>query len=536
MLLEYVFAEKYKTYVGGPGGKNYNTHYAMVWQMLSRYSPVYDVHIQECGAGRSRLITEAAQMLNVDTFGITKISKTHHMDAYKDVDDLIADKTSFDRIHKPGAFGVINADDEVLKSYPFQSKIITYGITNDKADYIGTNIVQNGDMLEFDIEHEGHKSHFAINIVGKHNVSNALMVYVIAKQYGLSDDQIRAGFLKYKSMGIRQNVREVAGRIFYIDCFNVCSDSIKSCLATLKEINTDGNGKRIAVLGGENALGDMSDTINYKTGTEITDEGIDRFIFLGPREPASRSALNYYGNGRALYEGAKKAVPEEKLTFVDDLKVLSRILSDETNIGDVVLLKGIFRLPMFAALDMAFGTNYIVYNVNFAGEKEKDEHCFGNYYKEIDGVNLIKPLEKELYIPDDINGKPVVRIGKNVFKNNSNIEKVVIGLNCKTIGEGCFENCVNIRQVDIPISLVNIEPKAFSGCSGISVLNLSSVKHIGALALQNCTELRKIYLSEQCGTIEKDAFLNCKKIVICAPKNSYAYLYAEKNGLKNQPI
>ena len=122
----------------------------------------------------------------------------------------------------------------------------------------------------------------------------------------------------------------------------------------------------------------------------------------------------------------KKAVPEEKLTFVDDLKVLSRILSDETNIGDVVLLKGIFRLPMFAALDMAFGTNYIVYNVNFAGEKEKDEHYFGNYYKEIDGVNLIKPLEKELYIPDDINGKPVVRIGKNVFKNNSNIEKVVM--------------------------------------------------------------------------------------------------------------
>ena len=162
MLLEYVFAEKYKTYVGGSGGKNYNTHYAMVWQMLSRYSPEYDVHIQECGAGRSRLITEAAQMLNVDTFGITKISKTHHMDAYKDVEDLISDKTSFDRIHKPGAFGVINADDEVLKSYPFQSKIITYGITNDKADYIGTNIVQNGDMLEFDIEHEGHKSHFAI--------------------------------------------------------------------------------------------------------------------------------------------------------------------------------------------------------------------------------------------------------------------------------------------------------------------------------------------------------------------------------------
>lgn len=121
--------------------------------------------------------------------------------------------------------------------------------------------------------------------------------------------------------------------------------------------------------------------------------------------------------------------------------------------------------------------------------------------------------------PSDINGKPVVRIGKNVFKNNSNIEKVVIGINCKTIGEGCFENCVNIRYVDVPSSLVNIEPKAFSGCSGISALNLSSVKHIGTLAFHNCTELGKIYLSEQCGTIEKDAFL-----------------YAEQNGLRTQPV
>ena len=60
-------------------------------------------------------------------------------------------------------------------------------------------------------------------------------------------------------------------------------------------------------------------------------------------------------------------LPNEKIQWIDDLKKLATFLSNESKIGDVILFKGIYRLPMFAAIDMAFGTNYLIYNVNFKG-------------------------------------------------------------------------------------------------------------------------------------------------------------------------
>lgn len=531
MLLELIFAEKYNVYSGGPGGKNYNVPVEMVYQMIKRYSSQYNVHLQECGGGRSNLVKEAAELLDVDAFGITKISKTHHIDKYKDTDDLIADKTSFDRIHKSSAFGVVNADDEVLADYPFSCPIITYGIDNKEADYIGDNIRQNGEFLEFDILHGGDRHRFSINIVGKHNVYNALMAYALAKQFGISDEQIQIGFSKYRSGRIRQNICKVAGRILYIDCFNVCSDSIKACVDTLREITPGDGGRRIAVLGGENALGTTSYDVNFKTGTELSDSDIDHFVFFGPKEPTTLERLNYYGNGKALYDGASTVLPNEKIQWIDDLKKLAAFLSNESKIGDVILFKGIYRLPMFAAIDMAFGTNYLIYNVNFKGKNVKDEHYFGSYYQEIDGINLIKPLIKELHLPDTISGKSVVRIGKNVFKGKTNLELVTIGNKCKTIGEGCFRDCTNIRKIVIPKSLVYIEKEAFSGCEKIETINLESIKHISEKAFENCRSLDKIYLSNQCGTIEKDAFIGCPNLTVYAPANSYAQKYALENHI-----
>ena len=156
---------------------------------------------------------------------------------------------------------------------------------------------------------------------------------------------------------------------------------------------------------------------------------------------------------------------------------------------------------------------------------------FGSYYQEIDGINLIKPLVKELHLPDTISGKSVVRIGKNVFKGKTNLELVTIGNKCKTIGEGCFRDCTNIRKIVIPKSLVYIEKEAFSGCEKIETINLESIKHISEKAFENCRSLDKIYLSDQCGTIEKDAFIGCPNLTVYAPANSYAQKYALENHI-----
>ncbi len=140
------------------------------------------MHIQQCGGRSQRPIEGLAEMLTVDAFGVTTIDAFHHIDAYKIAEKIIEDKTSFDRYANPNEFCVVNLDDDILKAHPFKSRKVTFAVEDETADYIGKNIVQNG-------------------------------------------------FARYSSSSIRQSIKNISGRKMYIDCFNVCSEFIKSCSA-----------------------------------------------------------------------------------------------------------------------------------------------------------------------------------------------------------------------------------------------------------------------------------------------------------------
>ena len=61
------------------------------------------------------------------------------------------------------------------------SPVTTYAVTNREADYVGENIRQTGEFLEFDVVSKEERVYIKINIVGKYNVYNALLVFANAK-------------------------------------------------------------------------------------------------------------------------------------------------------------------------------------------------------------------------------------------------------------------------------------------------------------------------------------------------------------------
>lgn len=379
-----VFSEKYRVFVSG---LNRNVPGLVVRRMLKEYGPNYTMHIQETGGGDIKRVEHMATFLNTDAFGITKIEKKHHLDKYITSDNLINDKTSFDRYGKKNQIGIINADDEVLLSYNFKSQMLSFGIKNKNADFVASDIIQNGNFLEFNVNDHKETVHIKIQIPGVHNVYNALMVFVLAKHFGLTNEQIQRGFLNYKSSGIRQSIKEIAGRTVYIDCFNVCQASILSCCETLSQMKINKKNKRIAVLGGENALGEYSYITNLETGELLAKyDNIDYFIFVGIKTPATLKQVDYFGNGRALYEGALNVAQlKERSIFFDDLTELADFLREKTESGDAILLKGLYRLPLFTSLDIAFGTSYLSRNINFKPKKVCKTVIEGQYYEQLGG-------------------------------------------------------------------------------------------------------------------------------------------------------
>ena len=181
VLAQCVFNERYNTFISGEDGKNFNTTLQIVNQWILRGNPEYTFHIQECGGETPTLIESSAQVINADAFGITNIDTSQHIATYGSQENLISDKTSFDRVRKENTFAVINLDDNILKNFKFKSPVVTFAIDDKTADYVGCNIKQTGEFLEFDVLNNDRCVHIKINIVGKHNVYNALMVFAFAK-------------------------------------------------------------------------------------------------------------------------------------------------------------------------------------------------------------------------------------------------------------------------------------------------------------------------------------------------------------------
>lgn len=76
--------------------------------------------------------------------------------------------------------------------------------------------------------------------------------------------------------------------------------------------------------------------------------------------------------------------------------------------------------------------------------------------------------EKNISLPNEIDGVPVTSIGKESFKNTA-VEAVILPDGIKSIGWFAFSGCSNLKSIAIPSSVERIEYGSFDGCSSLTV-------------------------------------------------------------------
>ncbi|MBR4759447.1 MAG: leucine-rich repeat protein [Lachnospiraceae bacterium] len=149
--------------------------------------------------------------------------------------------------------------------------------------------------------------------------------------------------------------------------------------------------------------------------------------------------------------------------------------------------------------------------------------------KNPDGTITIRLIDlgntKIVTIPDSIRiGDaviPVTIIDARAFKDNTTIERLILGKNVTTIKESAFEGCTNLKQIQFNDGLVTIEKRAFYGCSNLTEIKTSKdLKSIGESAFENCTKLSKVTLNNGLLDIGAKAFRGCKSLkTITIPKS-----------------
>lgn len=508
-LIEGILSEKYKVF---STKGNLNNCEFIVREMIRALDSTYTLHVQEIGGGGIGIAARSAAMLEPNMFVITNVLP-HHMNRYRTIEKVTEDKTSLDAYARPNAVGIVNIDNDELREHRYVHRVVTCGILHKEADYIAENIRQEGAYLRLDIVGKEDRFPVEISIPGKHNAYNVLLAAVTALENGVDKETIQRGLKNYHSDFIRQNLTTISGRTFLIDCFNHSVDSIRMALTFSQEIIVPKGRKKIAILGGENSLGDKAYEVNYNLGLTLDQyDTIDEFIFYGLPPTTDRTKVDFVGDAYAVYEGALHAVKGRKISYCSNREEIARKLAFETVPGDFIMLKGIIHLPLWPAVDIAFGTALtirsetmiVVYNVSKG-------QTTGVFYDYVKGVNVTHvPLKQgKLSIPNKIGGQPVFRISSNAFRNNEQINRVEFGKSLKNIGACSFMGCSNIRNLKIPKNVLHLEEYCFADCTQLESVELRAVEHISSKSFSNCNQLQRVYLSSRCQYIAEDAFHNC---------------------------
>lgn len=107
------------------------------------------------------------------------------------------------------------------------------------------------------------------------------------------------------------------------------------------------------------------------------------------------------------------------------------------------------------------------------------------------------------------------------FKENEDIETVIINNGVTSIGSWAFYNCFGLKSVTIPDSVTSIGHSAFRGCTSlINVMIPDNVTKIVNYAFCNCTALASVTMSAGITSISNSLFYGCSSLTdIVIPNN-----------------
>ena len=124
-------------------------------------------------------------------------------------------------------------------------------------------------------------------------------------------------------------------------------------------------------------------------------------------------------------------------------------------------------------------------------------------------ITEVKTTQKNVFLPDKINGFLIGDIGESAFENNDSIERVTLPKQLKNIRKSAFRNCKNLKTINIPSSVSVIEENSFANCTSLkSVSLLNDTIIILDKAFDGCTQLEKINMPGTSCLLNKDVFDN----------------------------
>lgn len=498
---------------------NANT-YAAIADTTQKLQPYHELYLQEICAFSPKWVEGGARMLGPKYCIITNIGYPH-VDLYGSIENILYDKTSLIRALPEDGVAFLNYDDERLKNYQTDKKVISFGIHNTEADFTAKDICYGDGVIRFTIHCAEGDFPAVIYMVGEHNVLNALAAFAVGRRLDIPADTILKALAEYRSEGMRQNVLNIGGYNLYVDCYNSAPNSVLTSVHALSLMQPAKGGKKVAVIGDIPRLGASSEEVHRDVGEKLIGEAVDLYLFFGPYTKHTYDVMVAAGCN------AKHTESREQL---------NNWVREHIQRGDYALFKAGHPMALAKTIDQVYGTSLHITDGDVLLENSKDssnELYRARWIDEVVELRSPKTPMAHRRIPSEIGGTAVGRIGNEAFSGGKMTE-LTLPETVYNIGFAAFYKCSNLKKIHFTKGLRILERSAFNSCRALEEVILpDTLIDIGEKAFAYCSKLRSMHIPSSVGHISEDAFDGCKDLItIYCKENSYAHNYALRNSLK----
>ena len=312
-LVAAVLSDKYKVF---KTKGNFNNEIGLPLMILELDS-TYDVAILEMGMRGLGQIKELAEIASPDLGIITNIGISH-IEILKTRENILKAKMEIATFFDKNNTLVVCGNDDFLGALPeAEYKIVKTGV-GENFEIGAKNIALEELSSKFTVYDGEKEEEFSLDMPGEHNISNLMLGIAIAKELGVSFEEMKRGLKNIEATSMRLELIKKDGFSILNDCYNSSPVAVKSAIDVMKNIE---GKRRIAVLGTMRELGHKSEEAHEEIGKYAKENGIEKVLCFGD---FSENIKEGYGEGCTVYKNKEELIND-----------LLNIICE----GDIILVK-----------------------------------------------------------------------------------------------------------------------------------------------------------------------------------------------------
>lgn len=285
---------------------------------LFRLNADHDYAVLEMGANHPGEIAWLAEISKPNVGAVTLAAQAH-LEGFGSLEGVARAKGELFAGLDTDGIAVVNSDDSFADSWRQTARghpVLSFSLKGD-ADVSAEDLGPDESRVRRMRLHIGNDSaELGLNLLGRHNVSNALAATACAHALGLELESCRVGLERMRPIAGRlQLKRGLAGCFLIDDTYNANPFSLATAVEALEELP----GERWLVLGDMGELGPEALALHQQAGRMLARSSISRLFTLGDFAAA---AAGNFDRERNVFTDVNSLIETLKVDLTDRVTLL----------------------------------------------------------------------------------------------------------------------------------------------------------------------------------------------------------------------